>query len=201
MQLGWLFAVITVGAAAFAAAYAAGEWSATQQRQGLSIRWLFAGMQINVLAMLLLLSSADLIALFIGWELTSWAGLILMLLGGSQAIAAARRYIVYAIAGGMAVFAGVLLTHAAVGSLQFDAIRAAVPSIGTGQLWAIALLFVVGFSVKMGTMPFHLWQAPAYAFSPAPASAFLGSISARMGLFAIALVGYQADRVQNNSIA
>jgi len=190
-QLGWLFAVITVGAAAFAAAYAAGEWSAAQQRQGLSIRWLFAGMQINVLAMLLLLSSADLIALFIGWELTSWAGLILMLLGGSQAIAAARRYIVYAIAGGMAVFAGVLLTHAAVGSLQFDAIRAAVASIGTGQLWAIALLFVAGFSVKMGTMPFHLWQAPAYAFSPAPASAFLGSISARMGLFAIALVGFK----------
>ena len=190
-QLGWLFAVITVGAAAFAAAYAAGEWSAAQQRQGLSIRWLFTGMQINVLAMLLLLSSADLIALFIGWELTSWAGLILMLLGGSQAIAAARRYIVYAIAGGMAVFAGVLLTHAAVGSLQFDAIRAAVASIGTGQLWAIALLFVAGFSVKMGTMPFHLWQAPAYAFSPAPASAFLGSISARMGLFAIALVGFK----------
>jgi NADH-quinone oxidoreductase subunit M len=50
------------------------------------------------------------------------------------------------------------------------------------------MLFVLGFSVKMGTMPFHLWQAPAYAFSPGPASAFLGSISARMGLFAIALV-------------
>ena len=40
-------------------------------------------------------------------------------------------------------------------------------------------------------MPFHLWQAPAYAFSPGPASAFLSAISARMGLFAIALVAFK----------
>ena len=63
--------------------------------------------------------------------------------------------------------------------------------MSNGQLWAIALLFIAGFSVKMGTMPFHLWQAPAYAFSPGPASAFLGSISARMGMFAIALVAFR----------
>lgn len=189
--LGWLFAMITIGAAGFAAAYAAGEWGSANARLGLSLRWLYAGLQINVLAMLLLLSAADLIALFIGWELTSWAGLILMLLAGGEAIAAARRYIIYAIAGGMAVLAGLLVTQAAAGSLQYADVITAVPGMSTVMLWAIALLFVLGFSVKMGTMPFHLWQAPAYAFSPAPASAFLGSIAARMGLFAIALVAFK----------
>ena len=88
----------------------------------------------------------------------------------------------------MAVFAGMLMTHAAVDSLQFEAARAAAATLSNGQLWGIALLFISGFSVKMAAMPFHLWQAPAYAYSPGPASAFLGSISARMGLFAIALV-------------
>jgi NADH-quinone oxidoreductase subunit M len=186
--LGWFFAVITVGAAGFSAAYAAGEWSTLNAEQGLSLRWLFAGLQINVLAMLLLLSSADFISLFIGWELTSWSGLILMLLAGGEAIRAALRYIVYALAGGMAVFAGMLVTHATVGSLQFEAAHAAAATLSNGQLWGIAALFITGFSVKMAAMPFHLWQAPAYAYSPGPASAFLGSISARMGLFAIALV-------------
>jgi formate hydrogenlyase subunit 3/multisubunit Na+/H+ antiporter MnhD subunit len=189
--LGWYFALVTIGAAGFAAAYAAGEWGEVNGRRGLSLRWLYAGLQINVLAMLLLLSAADFVSLFIGWELTSWAGLILMLLGGTEAIRAGRRYIVYAIAGGMAVFAGLVLTYAATGSLQFAALQAAAPSLGTGQLWTIVLLFVLGFSVKMATMPFHLWQAPAYAYSPGPASAFLGSISARMGLFAIALVAFK----------
>ena len=97
--LGWFFAVITVGAAGFAAAYAAGEWGEVNAKQGLSLRWLYAGLQINVLAMMLLLSAADFISLFIGWELTSWAGLILMLLRGGEAIRAALRYIVYALAG------------------------------------------------------------------------------------------------------
>jgi len=186
--LGWFFAVITVGAAGFSAAFAAGEWGAVNGRQGLSLRWLYGGLQINVLAMLLLLSSADFISLFIGWELTSWSGLILMLLAGGEAIRAALRYIVYALAGGMAVFAGMVITHAAAGSLQFDGVQATASTMSTAQLWSITLLFVIGFSVKMATMPFHLWQAPAYAYSPGPASAFLGSISARMGLFAIALL-------------
>jgi NADH-quinone oxidoreductase subunit M len=186
--LGWFFAVITIGAAGFAAAYAAGEWAYVNGRQGLSLRWLYAGLQINVLAMLLLLSSGDFISLFIGWELTSWSGLILMLLAGGEAIRAALRYIVYALAGGMAVFAGMVMIHAAVGSLQFEAVQAAASTLSNVQLWSIVTLFIVGFSVKMATMPFHLWQAPAYAYSPGPASAFLGSISARMGLFAIALV-------------
>ena len=195
--LGWLFAVITIGAAAFAAAYAAGEWGAANVRKGLSLRWLYAGLQVNVLCMMLLLSAGDLIALFIGWELTSWSGVILMLLGGSEAIAAARRYIVYAIAGGMAVFAALLLTQAAAGSLQYADVIAAVPAMSSATVWSIALLFVLGFAVKMGTMPFHLWQAPAYAYSPAPASAFLGSISARMGLFAIALVAFKLIGVES----
>lgn len=188
--LGWLFALITLAAAAASAAYAAGEWSEVN-RNGLRLRWLYAGLQINVAAMLALLAAGDFISLFIGWELTSWSGLILMLLGGPEAIAAARRYITYAIAGGMAVFAGLLLTLAATGSMQFDAVTAALPNIGSGMLWAIALLFIAGFAVKLATMPFHLWQAAAYAYSPAPASAFFGAISARMGLFAIALVAFK----------
>lgn len=188
---GWYFAAITIGVAGFTAAYAAGEWGRLNQAQGLSLRWFYVGLQINVLAMLLLLSAADFVTLFVGWELTSWAGLILMLLGGGESVRAGLRYIVYAIAGGMAVFAGMAVVYAAVGSLQFDALSAAAPSLGIGELAAIALLFIVGFAVKMATMPFHLWQAPAYAFSPGPASAFLGAISARMGLFGLALVAIE----------
>lgn len=185
---GWFFAMITIGIAGFCAAYAAGEWGETNAKQGLSMRWLYAGLQINVTAMLLLLSAGDLISLFIGWELTSWAGLILMLLGGGQALAASRRYIIYAIAGGMAIFAALVMTAGATGSLQFDAVTAAMASVSGATLWAITLLFVAGFAVKMAILPFHLWQPPAYAYSPGPASAFLGAISARMGLFAIGLV-------------
>ena len=69
-----------------------------------------------------------------------------------------------------------------------EAILTAVGRMGTAHLWMLVILFGAGFGIKMGLLPFHLWQAPAYAETPGPGSAFLGAISSRMGLFAIALV-------------
>ena len=186
--LGWFFALVTLGAALTAAWFGAGAWSQKARQQGFSPRLLYVALAINVEAMLLLLGAADMLSLFIGWELVSWAGLLLMVLGGRDAVAAGLRYLSYALAGGMAVLAALVLTHAFTGSLQMDAISASISDLSPGQLWALALLYGAGFAVKMGLLPFHLWQAPAYALSPGPGAAFLGAISSRMGLFAIAVV-------------
>ena len=186
--LGWFFALITLGAALLCSAYASGEWSQALRAEGGSPRPLHLALAANVLAMLLLLASADLLALFIGWELVSWSGLLLMVLSGGKAVRAGLRYITYAMGGGMAVLGGLVLVHAWAGSLQPEALVAALPGLSAAQLWTLVLLFAGGFGVKMGLLPFHLWQAPAYSLSPGPAAAFLAAISARMGLFAIALV-------------
>ncbi len=185
---GWFFALITLGAAALSAWYAAGGWGEQFRAAGGSPRLLHSALALNVLSMLLLLSSADLLSLFIGWELVSWAGLLLMVLGGKASVAAGIRYITYAMGGGMAVLGGLALVYAWAGSLQPVDLVAALPGLSGAQLWTLVLLFGGGFAVKMGLLPFHLWQAPAYALSPGPASAFLGAISARMGLYAIAVV-------------
>lgn len=186
--LGWFFAIITLGAAIAASAYAAGEWGDKFISEQGSIRWLYVALQLNVIAMLLLLSSADLLSLFIGWELTSWSGLLLMVLHGPKSIRAGMRYITYAMAGGMAIFAAFVITYSLTGSMSFETNLTSLSELPSAQLWLIVLLFVAGFSVKMGMLPFHLWQAPAYALTAGPASAFLGAISSRMGLFGIALV-------------
>lgn len=186
--LGWFFALITIGAALLSSWYSAGEWQAGWRESGGRPQTLHLALAVNVLSMLLLLAADDLLALFIGWELVSWAGLLLMLPGGREAVAAGVRYITYATGGGMAVFAGLILVYTWTGSLDVAAVAAAIPGLSGGQLWTLALLFAAGFGVKLGLLPFHLWQAPAYAFSPGPAAAFLGAISSRMGLFAIAAV-------------
>ncbi len=186
--LGWFFALITLGAALAASAYSAGEWSERWRETGCSSRLLHAALAANVLSMLLLLAADGLLALFLAWELVSWAGLLLMLLGGKDAIQAGIRYITYATGGGMAVFAGLVLVYAWTGSLSAADVMAAVPSLSPGQLWSLVLLFAVGFGIKLGLLPFHLWQAPAYALSPGPGAAFLGAISSRVAIFAIAAV-------------
>ncbi len=186
--LSWFFALITLGSALLSSWFSCGAWERSYIKQGGNIGLFHSAMALNVLSMLILLASGDLLSLFIGWELVSWAGFLLMALAGGVATKAAMRYITYAMAGGMAIFGGLALVYSASGSLQLEAVITAVAQISTTKLWLLVILFGGGFGVKMGLLPFHLWQAPAYAETPGPGSAFLGAISSRMGLFAILLV-------------
>ncbi|MDM8558488.1 proton-conducting transporter membrane subunit [Candidatus Parabeggiatoa sp. HSG14] len=182
--LGWFFAIITVGAALFSSWYTAGEWGAAQK----DMRQQHVALALNVLAMLILLSSGDFLSLFIGWELVSWAGYLMMTHRGGKAADAAFRYLIYAMSGTMAILAGIALVYSHVGSFDFGSFWNTLSEAPTPLLWAYVLLFGSGFLVKMAMMPFHLWQADAYAETPGANSAFLNAISARMGLFALALV-------------
>lgn len=186
--LSWFFALITLGAALLAAWYAAGSWQRAYVAQGRRTRLFHAALSLNVFSMLLLLGSGDLLSLFLGWELVSWASFLLMALAGGAASRAALRYVTYAMGGAMAILGGMALLYSAAGSLEYARVVAVLPDLTSAQLWSLVLLFGGGYAVKMGLLPFHLWQAQAYALTPGPAGAFLGAISSRMGLFAIALV-------------
>jgi NADH-quinone oxidoreductase subunit M len=186
--LSWFFAMLTVFAALLCSWFAAGVWARDYLKTGRSLRLFNTAIALNVFAMLLLLASGDFLTLFIGWEAVSWASFLLMALGGKRAVKYAMRYISYGFGGAMAVLMGMVIVHSKVGSFEFDALRAAVPTLSDATLWWLIVLFGAGFAVKMALLPFHLWQAKAYAETPGPGAAFLGAISSRMGLFAIILV-------------
>lgn len=186
--LSWFFAMITIGAAGLAALFAAGPWLDKYIEQGHSPRLFHATLAFNVLSMLILVGSGDLLSLFLGWELVSWASFLLMALTGGRATKAAVKYVTYAMGGAMAILGGMALLFTSVGSLEYDQVMAALPNMSDAKIWTLMLLFGGGFAVKMGLLPFHLWQAEAYALTPGPGAAFLGAISSRMGLFAIVVV-------------
>ncbi|WP_295882238.1 proton-conducting transporter membrane subunit [uncultured Thiohalocapsa sp.] len=186
--LSWFFAMITIGAGFVSAWYAGGGWQGLYRSQGHGPRLFHVALAANVLSMLLLVGSGDFLSLFIGWELVSWASFLLMAVAGGIAAQAALRYVTYAFAGAMAVLGALVLIYGVTGSFSYADFAAAVPTITNGQLWVLVALLVGGFGVKLGLIPLHLWQAPAYAETPGPGSAFLGAISARMGLYAIVVV-------------
>ena len=185
---GWFFAVITVAAALLGSLYSAGDWGRQYREQGGSLRLLHTAIALNVLVMLLLLSSGDLLTMCIGWELVSWASFLLMAAGGGASAQAAMKYLNYAWAGGLAMVGALALIFNYTGSWEMQALVDAVPGLSGGQIAALVLLLMITFGVKMGIMPFHLWQARAYALTPAPGAIFLGSISSRMGLWAILMM-------------
>lgn len=183
--LAWMFAVVTLVAALFASWFGSGEWLRAYTG---SRRLLHCALAGNVLAMLLLLGSGDLLTLFVGWEATSWAGFLLMALAGGVARKAALKYLVYAIAGAMSLLAALVVLFQADGSFGFAEAHASLNAMNSLPLWGMVLLFLIGFGAKMALLPFHLWQAPAYSETPAPGAVFFGAIVGRVGLFALAVV-------------
>lgn len=186
--LSWLFAMMTIGSGLVAAWYAAGPWLESYRERGRSTRLFQVALSLNVFTMLLLVGSGDFLSFFLGWELVSWASFLLMAIGGAAAARAALRYLAYAFSGGMAILGALLLLYHEVGSLEYARVMAALPAMTDAQVWVLLALLGGGFAVKMGLLPFHLWQAGAYAETPAPGSVFFGAISARMGLYALVLV-------------
>jgi len=186
--LSWFFALVTIGAALASSVYAAGEWSDKYRSEGGNPGLLQFAMAANVLAMLILLASGDLLSLFIGWELVSWASFLLMAIAGGVSFQWAIRYITYATGGAMAILAGMGLVFQIAGSLQYADLAAVAGQLSSAQIVVLALLFGGGFAVKLALLPFHLWQAGAYAETPGPGAVFLGAISSRMGLYAIVVV-------------
>jgi len=182
--LGWFFGLITVAAALFAAWYSAGDWG----KQQAHMRVQHTALALNVLAMLILLSSADLLSLFIGWELVSWASYLIMTQRGGKAGDAAFRYLLYAMAGAMAILAAITLIAVRLNTLSLEVFWLSLPTLPSDLLWTLLLLFGAGFGIKMALLPFHLWQPEAYAETPGASATFLNAIAGRMGLFALLLV-------------
>ncbi|KAA9005752.1 proton-conducting transporter transmembrane domain-containing protein [Histidinibacterium aquaticum] len=127
-----------------------------------------------------LLTAGDVItfyAFFTMMSLASW-GLILHG-GGAAQVFAGRVYIVFAIAGEIALFAGLSVASFAVEDTSMEAIRS--PEVPTAALW----LMTGGLLVKLGAVPLHLWLPLAHAAAPAPASAVLSGSMLKAGLFGL----------------
>jgi NADH-quinone oxidoreductase subunit M len=181
--VSWFFASLAIGAAFVSTLYASGDWLHKQVAIGKSAWSLHVALAASVLSMVLLLGAADFLTLFLGLELVGWSGFLLMAIPGGIAATAALRYLVYAFTGAMAILGAIALIYTHVGSLEYGRVIDAMPSMSHGQGWALLLLMGGGFAVKMGLLPFHLWQAQAYAEAPAPGSVFLGAVFARMGFY------------------
>lgn len=190
--LGWYFAMITVAAGWLVTWYASGEWGEGYRERGGNMGLLHTAIAVNVVAMLLLLCSGNLLSLFVGWELVSWAGFLLMAMNGRESGGisgpAGLRYITYATVGAMALLAALAMVHHATGSFEYIDLIDAMDGMTPETVIVLVASFGLAFAIKLGLLPFHLWQAPAYAYAPGPGGAFLAAISSRVGVWGAALV-------------
>jgi len=137
---------------------------------------------------------------FLYWELSLVPAFFLIRLwGGSERRAAATQYLVYALAGSVALLLGFLALYQGHGTFDFMRLRELGQSgqlvgplserlgwEGWGGEQLGRLIFagiLLGFAVKVPLMPFHSWLPLGYAEAPTPVTMLLTGLMSKMGLY------------------
>lgn len=160
-----------------ALAWTAAGWFARGRLQQRNVSfWL--GWQASFTGMALLLLARELGGLYVGYAILSLASWLIIVHARSDAAwRAGRIYLIMALIGEMAVFAGVVAIVSEVGNAEF-ATLVAPAAIDAPWRW---LLFL-GYAVKMGMLGLHLWLPLAHPVAPVPASAVLSGVIVKAGL-------------------
>jgi NADH-quinone oxidoreductase subunit N len=151
---------------------------------------------LSTLGMLMLVSAADLIALYLGLELMS---LPLYVVAASHrdslrsTEAGLKYFVLGALSSGMLLY-GASLVYGFTGTVTFTGIaQAAAQATGEtsiGLIFGIVFLFA-GFCFKVSAVPFHMWTPDVYEGAPTPVTAFFASAPkvAGIAMFVRAAVG------------
>ncbi len=93
---------------------------------------------------------------------------------------AGRIYLVLVVIGELLLVSGALVAISLTESVSFPAIRAGLAGSPAGIL--AAWLLLLGFGVKLGLVPLHVWLPLAHPAAPTPASAVLSGAMIKGGL-------------------
>ena len=134
--------------------------------------------------------AADLVTLYVCFEVLGLVALLFVVHRGTpEARRAATQYFWLTALGGMLLLGGVLLVVATGGGDLQSATTAG------GVLDAVAAgLMVLGFGVKAGMVPVHLWLPSAHPVAPAPGSALLSGVMIKAGACGIFRTLYMVFR-------
>jgi NADH-quinone oxidoreductase subunit N len=136
-----------------------------------------------LLGAMVMVSSADLITLFVGLELLSLSSYILVGIRKERGEAneAAWKYVVLGGVSSAFILYGMSFAYGLAGSTNLFEIsrRFAEGMGGSGHLFIYLSLFLmmVGFGFKVAFVPFHMWAPDVYQGASTPIAAFLAIVS------------------------
>lgn len=128
--------------------------------------------------------AGDFFTLFVFFELMTVASYVLVVHAETdEAVSAGNLYMYMGIFGGLALLTGVFLLQHSTGSVAIRALLEGIEAKGSHGL--IGFLLIVGFGVKAGMVPLHIWLPKAHPVAPSPASALLSGIMIKAGAYGI----------------
>jgi NADH-quinone oxidoreductase subunit N len=135
-------------------------------------------MLIASLGMLLMVSSASFLSLYMGLELQSLALYVLAAFNRDHlrsTEAGLKYFVLGALSSGMMLY-GISLIYGFTGSVEFSAIATVTHATGAslGVIFGIVFL-IAGLAFKVSAVPFHMWTPDVYEGAPTPVTAYFAT--------------------------
>ncbi|MCM2256392.1 MAG: hydrogenase 4 subunit B [Vicinamibacteria bacterium] len=148
--------------------------------------WLGAGFNLLVGAMALVFVADDVLTFLFAWELMSLssAALVATEHERSDSRRAAFTYVVMSHVGTGCLMAGFFVLASLAGSISFTAVLSGALAFG-GQRDLLFVLFLIGFGVKAGTVPLHVWLPDAHPAAPSSISALMSGVLVKTGVYGL----------------
>jgi NADH-quinone oxidoreductase subunit N len=136
---------------------------------------------LSTAGMMMLISAADLIALYLGLELMSLALYVVAAIDRDSVRsteAGLKYFVLGALSSGMLLY-GASLVYGFTGTVSFTGIAKAASQGHTGAaslglVFGLVFLFA-GFCFKISAVPFHMWTPDVYEGAPTPITAFFAA--------------------------
>jgi hydrogenase-4 component B len=138
-------------------------------------------------SIVLVLISNDTISFLVAWEFMSIVSYLLVNYEYEREESSHAGFVMLAMseAGNIAVAIAFFLAAGAAGTLGFDQLRSAAPTLAGDIRWAVFLLSFFGFAVKAGLVPLNSWLPLAHPVAPTNVSALLSAVIVNLGIYGI----------------
>ena len=164
---------------------------------------------ISLIGLFFLVSSADLLLMFVSLEIFTLSLYILAATLRRELISleAGLKYLIIGSLASAFLIYGISLLYVAAGSTSFAGIRQAFATAPESPLFLLGILLVIsGLGFKIASVPFQLWVPDVYEGAPTPVAAYL-SVASKSAGFALflrllftAFPGFDAQRIKLFSI-
>ena len=131
----------------------------------------------STLGMLIMISSYDLIVLYLGLELQSLCLYILTAFkknSKKSTEAGLKYFILSALSSGLLLY-GSSLIYGFTGTTNFEIISTSLEGSNTGAIFGVVFV-IVGLAFKLSIVPFHMWAPDVYEGSPTSVTTFFALV-------------------------
>ena len=154
----------------------------------------YAALATLVISMMMVVMSSGGFSFLLAWELMTIASFILILFDAQRAevMQAALAYLVMMHIGFVFLVAGFTTAYVSCGSASFEALPLC---FSQGKTILLLVLFLLGFGMKAGLFPMHVWLPEAHPAAPSHVSAIMSGVMIKTGVYGVMRVVWQISNV------